>query len=115
MDRQAGMIKLSLVVASHNFANVPKMLSVCVENIFKEIHSHDSQEVRKLYLFYCSHVARSFGYTNYRPWIPEKKNGDEMLYGAITRLQCLWRVTCPTLPQLLLRRAHSHWDSNAKY
>lgn len=58
MDRQAGMIKLTL--ASHNFANVPKM-SVCAENIFKEIHSRESPEAGKLYLFHCSHVASSFG------------------------------------------------------
>ena len=43
---------IELVVASHNFENVPKMFSVCVENIFKEIHSHDSLEARKLYLFH---------------------------------------------------------------
>lgn len=51
---------IKLVAASHNFANMPKM-SVCVENIFKEIHCHDSLEARKLYLFHCSHVASSFG------------------------------------------------------
>jgi len=52
-------IRVKLTLASHNFANVPKM-SVCAENIFKEIHSHESLEARKLYLFHCSHVASSF-------------------------------------------------------
>jgi hypothetical protein len=48
VDRQAGVTKL--VVASHNFENVPKMFSVCVENILKEIHSHYSLEARKLFI-----------------------------------------------------------------
>lgn len=52
---------IKLIVASHNFANMSKMLSVCAENMFKELHSHESLEARKLYLFHCSHAASSFG------------------------------------------------------
>jgi len=78
VDRHARMTKL--VAASHNFANMPKM-SVCVENIFKEIHCHDSLEARKLYLFHCSHVASSSGslvlkilITRIIDWIREIQN-----------------------------------------
>lgn len=117
---QAGMIKL--VVASHNFANVPKMSSH-FENTYKEINSHDRLEARKLFfipLQPCGQQFWIFGAEGTDAQIMDhgylkSTIGEEMLYGAITRLHCLWRITCPTLPQLFLRRAHSHWDSNAKY
>jgi hypothetical protein len=69
---------IKLVVASHNFANVPKMLSAHFKNTSKEIHYRDRLEARKLFYTIVAMWSavldlwcRRYRCTNYGPWIPE--------------------------------------------